>query len=225
MCLIAGRWRRFYSDTSNDFDRMSYKSLFDMRGPDLGCYERIRSLTRSPMNVQATATARSIHACVLRALCCNNGGPQSLRHCQRLGVTFSRRFGYTLQMTASGADRWRTFCLRQSRHCEYSRLPMAVMYKRGYRITCGQRVPAPASTTALLMYSPQQSDAHSWVEVYFPESNAWVTFDPTPAAGRTEPKNAGSLLPWENTPKLLNCCGFSMSSVTTARSSARWQRH
>jgi hypothetical protein len=41
------------------------------------------------------------------------------------------------------------------------------------------------------VYTVRQSDAHSWVEVYFPETNAWVTFDPTPAAGRTEPQRTG----------------------------------
>src|SRR4029079_17209726 len=40
-------------------------------------------------------------------------------------------------------------------------------------------------------YTVRQSDAHSWVEVYFPESQSWVTFDPTPSVGRTEPINAG----------------------------------
>jgi len=40
-------------------------------------------------------------------------------------------------------------------------------------------------------YTVRQSDAHSWVEVYFPESQTWVTFDPTPAAGKTEPVSAG----------------------------------
>ena len=34
-------------------------------------------------------------------------------------------------------------------------------------------------------YTVRQSDAHSWVEVYFPRTNSWVTFDPTPPAGRT----------------------------------------
>jgi hypothetical protein len=34
-------------------------------------------------------------------------------------------------------------------------------------------------------YTVRQSDAHSWVEVYFPKTNSWVTFDPTPPAGRT----------------------------------------
>src|SRR5258706_14975489 len=33
-------------------------------------------------------------------------------------------------------------------------------------------------------YTVRQSDAHSWVEVYFPQTNSWVTFDPTPPAGR-----------------------------------------
>ena len=32
-------------------------------------------------------------------------------------------------------------------------------------------------------YTVRQSDAHSWVEVYFPQNDAWVSFDPTPDAG------------------------------------------
>ena len=34
------------------------------------------------------------------------------------------------------------------------------------------------------VYVVRQKNAHSWVEVYFPEVNTWVTFDPTPFAGR-----------------------------------------
>jgi len=33
-------------------------------------------------------------------------------------------------------------------------------------------------------FTVRQSDAHSWVEAFFPETNSWVTFDPTPPAGR-----------------------------------------
>ncbi|HEX7331107.1 MAG TPA: DUF4129 domain-containing protein, partial [Pyrinomonadaceae bacterium] len=40
-------------------------------------------------------------------------------------------------------------------------------------------------------YTVRQSDAHSWVEVYFPETRSWVTFDPTPSAGRLEPVRTG----------------------------------
>jgi transglutaminase-like putative cysteine protease len=46
-------------------------------------------------------------------------------------------------------------------------------------------------------YAVRQADAHSWVEVYF-EQLGWVTFDPTPPAGRT----AGDGAPWF--PRLAN---------------------
>src|SRR5678815_3649405 len=40
-------------------------------------------------------------------------------------------------------------------------------------------------------YTVRQFNAHSWVEVFFPETRSWVTFDPTPPAGRTEPVRTG----------------------------------
>src|SRR4030095_11618152 len=40
-------------------------------------------------------------------------------------------------------------------------------------------------------FTVRQSDAHSWVEVYFPETKSWVTFDPTPPAGRTATTRTG----------------------------------
>ena len=40
-------------------------------------------------------------------------------------------------------------------------------------------------------YTVRQSDAHSWVEVYFPETRSWVTFDPTPSALDVEPVRTG----------------------------------
>jgi transglutaminase-like putative cysteine protease len=40
-------------------------------------------------------------------------------------------------------------------------------------------------------FTVRQSDAHSWVEVYFPQTNSWVTFDPTPPAGRAPRVSTG----------------------------------
>ncbi|HEX4950954.1 MAG TPA: DUF3488 and transglutaminase-like domain-containing protein [Blastocatellia bacterium] len=37
-------------------------------------------------------------------------------------------------------------------------------------------------------YTVRQSDAHSWVEVYFPK-HGWIMFDPTPAAGLSQYEN------------------------------------
>src|SRR5260370_6394627 len=44
---------------------------------------------------------------------------------------------------------------------------------------------------AAAAYTVRQSDAHSWVEVYFPQTKSWVTFDPTPPAGRTPHVSSG----------------------------------
>ncbi|HYP51571.1 MAG TPA: DUF4129 domain-containing protein, partial [Pyrinomonadaceae bacterium] len=40
-------------------------------------------------------------------------------------------------------------------------------------------------------YIVTQAQAHSWVEVYFPATDSWVTFDPTPAAGRNIDNGTG----------------------------------
>jgi protein-glutamine gamma-glutamyltransferase len=70
-------------------------------------------------------------------------------------------------------------------HCEYFATAMAVML-RTLRIPArvvngfqpGEYNPAADA------YVVRQADAHSWVEVYFADADAWVTFDPTPADGR-----------------------------------------
>src|ERR687887_302731 len=43
------------------------------------------------------------------------------------------------------------------------------------------------------MYTVRESDAHSWVEAYFPRSGSWIEFDPTPAAGINDYTQGGLL--------------------------------
>ncbi|QUV81526.1 DUF3488 domain-containing protein [Chloracidobacterium sp. D] len=43
-------------------------------------------------------------------------------------------------------------------------------------------------------YLVRQSDAHAWVEVYFPQTGTWVEFDPTPAAAASPRTAASGLL-------------------------------
>ncbi len=68
-------------------------------------------------------------------------------------------------------------------HCEYFASAMVLMLR-------SRRIPARLvngfqtgeyNTTADV-FTVRQSDAHSWVEVYFPQYK-WIAFDPTPAAG------------------------------------------
>jgi hypothetical protein len=96
-------------------------------------------------------------------------------------------------MRAGGPDPLADFLFNvKAGHCEYFSTAMAVMLRtRGIAARVVNGFLPGEYNEAAGAYTVRQSDAHSWVEVYFPESQVWVTFDPTPAAGRTEPVSTG----------------------------------
>jgi hypothetical protein len=96
------------------------------------------------------------------------------------------QYGYTLEQKASGDDPLSDFLFDvREGHCEYFATAMAMMLRTqgiATRVVNGfQR--GDYNDTADV-YVVRQRHAHSWVEVYFPESDSWVAFDPTPAAGQ-----------------------------------------
>ena len=102
-------------------------------------------------------------------------------------------YGYSLQMKAGGPDPLADFLFNvRTGHCEYFSTAMAVLLRThgiAARVVNGF-LPGEYNEAAGA-FTVRQSDAHSWVEVYFPETRSWVTFDPTPSAGRTEPVRSG----------------------------------
>jgi len=96
-------------------------------------------------------------------------------------------YGYSLDLKAGGTDPLADFLFRvRAGHCEYFSTAMAVMLRTqgiASRVVNGF-LPGEYNQAAGA-YTVRESDAHSWVEVYFPQTNSWVTFDPTPSAGRT----------------------------------------
>jgi transglutaminase-like putative cysteine protease len=102
------------------------------------------------------------------------------------------RFSYTLNLTGTPGDDPLAHFLFETRagHCEYFASAMIIMLR-----TLG--IPSrevngflPGEYNDLGGdYIVRASDAHSWVEVYFP-GNEWQVFDPTPAA----PENSAGLL-------------------------------
>lgn len=95
----------------------------------------------------------------------------------------STHFGYTLQLPRSSPkDPLANFLFeRKNGHCEYFASSMAVMLRSlriPSRIVTGFRGGEFNDLTG--QYVVRASDAHSWVEAYFPGSG-WISFDPTPA--------------------------------------------
>lgn len=98
-------------------------------------------------------------------------------------------YSYTLKLTGKPGEAPLSHFLFEARagHCEYFASAMAVMLR-----TLG--IPSrevngflPGEYNDIAGdYIVRASDAHSWVEAYFP-GNGWVTFDPTPAAPPAEP--------------------------------------
>ena len=95
-------------------------------------------------------------------------------------------FHYTLDLkSADDRDPLAEF-LFQTRegHCEYFATAMAIMLRTigiPARIVNGFQMGELNDLNA--MYTVRESDAHSWVEAYFPRAESWIEFDPTPSAG------------------------------------------
>jgi hypothetical protein len=135
----------------------------------LAIYLQIPTLDRRIPALSKTVTARA---------------PTSFDKAAAIEAYLRSRFTYTLNLTGKpGGDPLAHFLFEtRAGHCEYFASAMTVMLR-----TLG--IPSrevngflPGEYNDLAGdYIVRASDAHSWVEVYFP-GNGWATFDPTPPA-------------------------------------------
>jgi transglutaminase-like putative cysteine protease len=179
----------------HEFERVLYKVFSDMTEPDSAslrsdsrpyppAFERYKQLP-ALLDPRIKALANAI---VVNAQAGNR-----YDQAKAIEAYLQTQYGYSLQMRAGGSDPLADFLFHvKTGHCEYFSTAMAVMLRtRGVAARVVNGFLPGEYNDAAAAYTVRQSDAHSWVEVYFPESQAWVTFDPTPAAGRTEPVSAG----------------------------------
>jgi protein-glutamine gamma-glutamyltransferase len=178
-----------------DFERAIYKVLSDVTEPDA-------SVLRSDSRPYPAAFGRYFQLpasldpridALANAIVVNARARNRYDEAKAIEAHLQQEFGYSLQMTAGGRDPLADFLFRvKAGHCEYFSTAMAVMLRtRGIAARVVNGFLPGEYNDAAAAYTVRQSDAHSWVEAYFPESQTWVTFDPTPAAGKTEPVSAG----------------------------------
>ena len=102
-------------------------------------------------------------------------------------------FGYTLEQKSGGDEPLADFLFNvREGHCEYFATAMAVMLRTqgiATRIVNGFHGGEYNETAEMTVV--RSSNAHSWVEVYFPKENVWVPFDPTPFSSESAAASTG----------------------------------
>jgi transglutaminase-like putative cysteine protease len=179
----------------HDFERLMYKALSDTNEPrmdqlrndlrplPLPYYRYLQLPDRLDPRIGPLATTIILHANA------NNRYDAA----KAIELYLQREYGYSLDMKAAGADPVADFLFNvKSGHCEYFASAMVVLLRsHGIASRLVNGFTAGEYNDAAGAYTVRQFNAHSWVEVYFPETRSWVTFDPTPPAGRTEPVRTG----------------------------------
>jgi protein-glutamine gamma-glutamyltransferase len=178
-----------------EFERVVYKALSDMTLPDVALlradatpyvasFERYRHLPGAiDPRIEALANA----------MVANAHARNRYDQARAIESQLQSDYGYSLDMKAGGPDPLADFLFNvKAGHCEYFSTAMVVMLRtRGIASRVVNGFLPGEYNEAAGAYTVRQSDAHSWVEVYFPETRSWITFDPTPAAGRNEPVRSG----------------------------------
>src|ERR1051325_11020587 len=179
----------------HDYERLMYKALSDMNEPRMDLLRKdLRPLSlpyyrylQLPENLDPRigplATTIILHA----------NASNRYDAAKAIESYLQREYGYSLDMKASGPDPVTDFLFNvKAGHCEYFASAMVLLLRtHGIAARLVNGFMSGEDNDAAGAYTVRQLDAHSWVEVYFPETQAWVTFDPTPPAGRTEPVRTG----------------------------------
>lgn len=180
---------------SHESERIFYRAISDMNRPDAELLRRdLRSYPDSfgryfLLPASLDPRIASLAATVIFKAHALNRYDKAKAIEQHLQTSY----GYSLNLKATGSDPVADFLFNvREGHCEYFATAMAVMLRtQGIAARVVNGFLSGEYNDAAGAYTVRQSDAHSWVEVYFPETGSWVTFDPTPAAGRAEPASTG----------------------------------
>lgn len=175
-------------------DRITYKAISDTAEPDANELRRdSRPYTAPSRYLQLPERLDPRIASLAREWITGAGARNRYDMARAIEQHLQRDFGYSLAMKAGGTDPLADFLFNvREGHCEYFSTAMAVMLRtQGIATRVVNGFQRGEYNDAADVYTVTQKDAHSWVEVYFPETGAWVTFDPTPPDGRPVRETTG----------------------------------
>ena len=174
---------------SHDQERVVYKVYSDttepsptvLRSDSMEYYAPAARYLELPGNLDPRIAA------LAKQVSTSSGARNGYDQARAIETYLRDNYGYTLELKAGGPDPLSDFLFRvRAGHCEYFATALAVMLRtRGIASRVVNGFLPGEYNEAAEAYTVRQSDAHSWVEVYFPQTKSWVTFDPTPPAGRT----------------------------------------
>jgi transglutaminase-like putative cysteine protease len=176
--------------------RVSYRAVSDVRTPDA---EELRLDSGSDFPARYTdlpprldPKIAELAESVFNSADANNNFDRA----KAVESFLKTNFGYSLEMKAGSSQPLSDFLFNVKQgHCEYFASAMAIMLRtQGIptRIVNGFQSGSYNETAG--MYVVRQKDAHSWVEVYFPDKRQWIAFDPTPAQTGGEDAAVGGLM-------------------------------
>ncbi len=180
---------------SHDQERVVYKVYSDTTepGPNVLRADAMQYYAPAARYLELPVNLDPRIALLARQVATRSGARNAYDESRAIESYLRDNYGYTLELKASGPDPLSDFLFHiRAGHCEYFATAMAVMLRtRGIASRLVNGFLPGEYNEAAEAYTVRQSDAHSWVEAYFPQTNSWVTFDPTPPAGRTPRSRTG----------------------------------
>lgn len=183
------------STRSHEFERITYKAFSDTSEPDEDALRAdLQPYTRSfARYLQLPADLDPRIASLAQKFIAESRARNRYDAARVIEYHLQNDYGYTLELKAKEPEPLSDFLFNvREGHCEYFSTAMAVMLRTqgiAARVVNGFQQGEYNDTADV--YTVRQSNAHSWVEVYFPQTDSWVTFDPTPSAGRTAQVSTG----------------------------------
>jgi transglutaminase-like putative cysteine protease len=180
---------------SHDQERVVYKVYSDTSEPAANVLraDRLEYLVPAARYLELPNTLDPRIARLAKEISERAGATNGYEQARAIESHLRDNYAYSLDLKAGGPDPLADFLFRvRTGHCEYFATAMAVMLRtRGIASRVVNGFLPGEYNEAAGAFTVRQSDAHSWVEAYFPQTNSWVTFDPTPPAGRTARARSG----------------------------------